>query len=214
MKRLRHFDHTPEDQAVADAFRAMLAAVREPEPWTPGHAQDVAVRIGSHVERAHPRPGDEDGPVIAVALIHPDIPHTPYDRSYNTGWLRCETSTILGTWHPAYRLLTHAAAGLELPDNIGMRAAHYSVEVAARCPGGADSILLRLGPYTKTSLASRDADRLTTELEGQAATLAPGFVVTAKSAPFDFDDRESYYDPDQTDVVELLLRAVAGSAAI
>ncbi|MEE1931206.1 hypothetical protein V1J52_24010 [Streptomyces sp. TRM 70351] len=26
----------PEDQTVHDAFRAMLAAVRAPQPWTPG----------------------------------------------------------------------------------------------------------------------------------------------------------------------------------
>ncbi|MEU9032576.1 hypothetical protein AB0D46_34740 [Streptomyces sp. NPDC048383] len=37
----------------------------------------------------------------AAALIHPDIPHLPYGRRYDIGWLRCETSTILGTWHPA-----------------------------------------------------------------------------------------------------------------
>lgn len=29
---------SPEDQAVVDAFRAMLAAVRDPEPWMPGRA--------------------------------------------------------------------------------------------------------------------------------------------------------------------------------
>ncbi|MFC9636147.1 hypothetical protein ACFTY8_44915 [Streptomyces mirabilis] len=24
----------------------MLAALRDPEPWTPGHCQDLAVRVG------------------------------------------------------------------------------------------------------------------------------------------------------------------------
>ncbi|MEC4574236.1 hypothetical protein [Streptomyces virginiae] len=40
---------------VVDQFRAMLAAVRSPEPWTPGSGQDVAVRIGP-VHRARPPP--------------------------------------------------------------------------------------------------------------------------------------------------------------
>ncbi|MEU1194530.1 hypothetical protein [Streptomyces sp. NPDC005859] len=40
---------TPEDQAVVEAFRAMLTAVRNPEPWTPGRAQGVAVRIGPFI---------------------------------------------------------------------------------------------------------------------------------------------------------------------
>ncbi|MDQ1013394.1 hypothetical protein QFZ82_007962 [Streptomyces sp. V4I23] len=68
MKRLfRRCGHTPgtltpEDQAVVDQFRAMLAAVRNPQPWTPGHAQDVAVRIGPFVERAHPRPATTTAP--------------------------------------------------------------------------------------------------------------------------------------------------------
>ncbi|MGO4419437.1 hypothetical protein AB4Z54_11990, partial [Streptomyces sp. MCAF7] len=47
---------TPEDQAVVDQFRAMLAAVRDPEPWTPGHAQDITVRVGPFIERARPPP--------------------------------------------------------------------------------------------------------------------------------------------------------------
>lgn len=83
----------------------MLATVRNPQPWTPGHAQDVAVRIGPFMERAHPRPGDDHGPdVIAVAPVHPDTPHTTtYAHRYtSTGWLRCYTSTILGTWQPAW----------------------------------------------------------------------------------------------------------------
>ncbi|WP_259407480.1 hypothetical protein [Streptomyces akebiae] len=38
---------------MVDAFRAMLAALREPEAWTPGLAQNVAVRVGPFIERAH-----------------------------------------------------------------------------------------------------------------------------------------------------------------
>ncbi|MFJ5726422.1 IS1380 family transposase [Streptomyces sp. NPDC093149] len=64
------------DQAVVDQFRVMLAAVRAPQPWTPGRAQDIAVRIGPYVERAHTRPGDDHGTdMIAVALVPPDTPH-------------------------------------------------------------------------------------------------------------------------------------------
>lgn len=37
---------TSEDQAAVNAFRAMLAALRSPEPWTSGHNQDVAIRVG------------------------------------------------------------------------------------------------------------------------------------------------------------------------
>ena len=63
---------SPEDQAVVDQFRATLTALRNPEPWAPGSAQDIAVRVGPFVERAHTRPGDDHGPdVIAVALVHP-----------------------------------------------------------------------------------------------------------------------------------------------
>ncbi|MFE2675046.1 hypothetical protein [Streptomyces hygroscopicus] len=117
MKRrlFRHCSHvpgalTPEGQAVVDQFRAMLAALRDPQPWTPGHAQDLAVRIGPFAERAHTRPGDNHGPeMIAVALVHPDTPH---DVAYlhgrrldhtERGWLRCETTAIPGVWRPATR---------------------------------------------------------------------------------------------------------------
>ncbi|WP_406016271.1 hypothetical protein OG520_38765 [Streptomyces sp. NBC_00984] len=59
----------PEDRAVVDAFRAMLAAVRDLEPWTPERTQNVAVRVGPFIELAHPRPGDgHDTGMIAVAL--------------------------------------------------------------------------------------------------------------------------------------------------
>ncbi|GHI33200.1 hypothetical protein [Streptomyces daghestanicus] len=41
IRRFRRCGHapgaiSPEDQAVVDQFRAMLTAVRNPEPWTPG----------------------------------------------------------------------------------------------------------------------------------------------------------------------------------
>ncbi|MFD8026411.1 hypothetical protein ACFV6G_39095 [Streptomyces lavendulae] len=195
----------------------MLAAVRSPEPWEPGNGRDVAVRVGPFIERAHPRPGDDRGTeVIVVALVHPDIPNAAahlHGRQLgytDRGWLRCETTAILGAWQPAYAMLTHAAAGLPLPEDVGMPPAHYAVDVEAREPDGSGFTFLRLGPYTQTWLASRDADRLNTELEGQAATVVPGFVVTAKCAPFDFSDRENYSDPYRTDVTSLLAAAIAG----
>lgn len=211
---------SPEDQAVVDAICAMLTAVRNPEPWTPGHAQDIAVRVGPFIERAHPRPGDDHGTdQIAVALVHPDTPHAAAylhggQLGYtDKGWLRCETTAILGTWQPAYAMLTHAAVNLPLPDDVGMDPAHYGVHVEARRADGTGFTLLRLGPYTQTWLASRDADHLNTELAGKAATVIPGFTVTAKEAPFDVSDHESYADPHDVDVAALLADAVAGVSA-
>ncbi|MGW0395848.1 hypothetical protein ACWDYJ_34260, partial [Streptomyces sp. NPDC003042] len=93
----------------------------------------------------------------------------------------------------------------------GMAPAHSGVHVEARQPDGYGFTLLRLGPYTQTWLASRDADRLTTELEGQAATVVPGFTVTAKRAPFDFGDRENYSDPYRADAAVLLAAALVGA---
>ncbi|MEU7649922.1 hypothetical protein [Streptomyces huasconensis] len=67
---------SPEDQTFIDQFRAMLTALRKPEPGTPGSAQHIAVRIGRLVERAHLCPGDDHGPgTLVVALVHPDTPH-------------------------------------------------------------------------------------------------------------------------------------------
>jgi hypothetical protein len=57
-------------------------------------------------------------------------------------------------------MLTHAAAGLPLPDDVGMAPAHYSAHVEARRSDNTGYTLLRLGPYTQTWLASRDADRM------------------------------------------------------
>ncbi|MEU0119408.1 hypothetical protein ABZ137_38450 [Streptomyces bobili] len=201
---------TPEDQAAVDQFHALLAALRDPQPWTPGQSQDIAVRVGPFVERAHPRTGDDQGPdVIAVALQHPSGSYLPYGERYRKlGWLRCETTTILGAWQPAYEPLTHAAAGLDLPDDVGMAPANYGIDVEARRSDGTGYTLLRIGPYFQTWLASRDAERLSTELAGKAATVLPGFTVTAKAAPFDDSDHESYDDPYATDAAVLLAAAI------
>lgn len=202
--------------AVLKQVLAMLAAVRNPQPWTPGTAQDIAVRVGPFVERAHIRPGDDHGPdLIAVALVHPDTPHAAAYlhgrqlRYTERGWLRCQTNSILGAWQPGYAMLTHATAGLPLPDDVGMEPAHYGVHVEARRSDNTGFTLLRLGPYTQTWLASRDADRINTELEGQAATVIPGFAVTAKEAPFHVSDHESYADPYGADIAALLADAIA-----
>jgi hypothetical protein len=216
MKRLfRRCSHAPDaispkDQAIVDAFREMLAALRNPEPWTPGWCQDVAVRVGPFIERARTRPGDDHGPdLIAVALVHPDTPHAGYTHRYaSKGWLRCETSKILGVWQSAYAILTHAAAGLDLPSDVGMEPAHYAVYVEARREDGTGFTLLRLGPYTQARHACQDADRLNTELDGKAATVVPGFTVTARNAPFDVSDHKQFRDPYEADTAVLLAAAV------
>ncbi|WP_048910634.1 hypothetical protein, partial [Streptomyces sp. NRRL WC-3744] len=112
-RRFRRCGHgpgalTPEDHAVVDQFRAILAAVRDPEPWAPGRSQDIAVRVGRFIECAHTRPGDDQGTeMIAIALVHPDTPHAAAYRHgrqlgyADRGWLRCETTAILGLWQPA-----------------------------------------------------------------------------------------------------------------
>ncbi|MEU0002138.1 hypothetical protein ABZ069_35055 [Streptomyces microflavus] len=196
---------SPEDQVVIDAFRSMLATLRTPEPWTPGTTHPIAVRVGAAVERARPRPGDSDGPdVIAIALEHPDGPHTPYGAAYRRlGWLRCDTTAILGTWSPAYAPLTHAASGLDLPATIGMDPAHYAVHVQAHTTGPAGT-LLRLGPYTQTGHATRDADRLTALLDARQLTAAPGTRLTAATAPFHAVRHHQYTDPAGADVDALL----------
>ncbi|MET8502900.1 hypothetical protein [Streptomyces microflavus] len=194
-----------EDQVVIDAFRSMLAALRTPEPWTPGTTHPIAVRVGAAVERARPRPGDSDGPdVIAIALEHPDGPHTPYGAAYRRlGWLRCDTATILGTWSPAYAPLTHAASGLDLPATIGMDPAHYAVHVQAQTPDAVRT-LLRLGPYTQTGHATRDADRLTDLLDARQPTPAPGTRLSAVTTAFRADRHHQYTDPAGADVDALL----------
>ncbi|MDV5143234.1 hypothetical protein R1T08_02645 [Streptomyces sp. SBC-4] len=204
---------TPEDQAVVDAFLAMLAARRSPAPWTPG--QDVAVRVGPFLERGHIRPGDDYGPdVVAIALQHPDGPHAPYAERYHTrGWLRCETTRIIGAWNPAYAVLTHAHAGFDLPDDTGMEPAHYAVLVDARKPDGTGYTILRLGPYTQTEHTVRDADRLTAALDAQESVLIPGFTIVAQPAPYDPNNHARFTDPYETDAVALLAAAVEGAAA-
>lgn len=194
---------SPEDQAVVDAFRAMRAARKNPQSWTPGNNQYIALQIGPFVERAHPRPGDDHGPdIIAVALVHPDDPHVRYgDRYTRKGWLRCETSTILGTWDPAYWMLTHAAAGLDLPTEVGMPPAHYAVHVAQR-PAELGQLLLRIGPYTQCHHAERDAERLNAQLQNAASE------AVAQAVPFDISDHAAYHDPYVEDTDALLATTI------
>ncbi|MFD4260730.1 hypothetical protein ACFWR9_24685 [Streptomyces sp. NPDC058534] len=227
IRRFRRCGHapgaiSPEDQAVVDQFRATLTALRSPEPWAPGSARDIAVRIGPFVERAHTRPGDDHGPdLIAVALVHPDTPHAAaylHGRQLGyteCGWLRCKTSTILGFWQPGYAMLTHAAADLPLPADIGMELAHYALYIEARkCDDSLDGYtLLRLGPYTQTRHAQQDYDRLTAALDGRETTISPGFRVTARFGPFDVSDHQLFADPYEADAVALLDAALAGVSA-
>jgi hypothetical protein len=156
---------------VVDAFRAMLTALRAPQPWTPGHAQDIAVRVGPFIERAHTRPGDDHDPeMIAVALVHPDTPHAAAHLNgrqlgyTDRGWLRCETAAIVGAWQPGYAMLTHAAAGLPLPDDLGMDPAPCDLHIEARRRDGNGCTLLSVGPYTQTPHAQQDHDRITVAL--------------------------------------------------
>ncbi|WP_328743561.1 hypothetical protein OG436_39215 (plasmid) [Streptomyces caniferus] len=209
---------SPEDQAVADQFRTMLTALRNPQPWTPGGTQDIAVRVGPFVERAHTRPGDDHGPdMIAVTLVHPHTPHAAahlHGRQLGYtehGWLRCETTAILGVWHPGYTMLTHAAAGLPMPDDIGMEPAHYALYIEARKRDNSldGSTLLRLGPYTQTRHAQQDYDRLTAALDGRQTSLVPGHRVSARFGPFDVSDHRLFADPYEADAVALLDAAIA-----
>ncbi|MFK0120802.1 hypothetical protein [Streptomyces sp. NPDC090994] len=228
MKRLlRRCGHvpvalSPEDQAVADQIRATLTALRSPQPWAPGGAQDIAVSIGPFFERAHTRPGGDDGPdLIAVALVHPDTPHAGahlHGRRLGyteRGWLRCQTTTTLGLWQPGYAMLTHAAANLPLPDDVGMDPAHYALYTEARRRD--DSLdgytLLRHGPYTQTRHAQQDHDRITTALDGRETTLVHEHRVSVRYAPFDVSDHHLFADPYEADAVALLDAAVAGVSA-
>ncbi|MDQ1013395.1 hypothetical protein QFZ82_007963 [Streptomyces sp. V4I23] len=159
--------------------------------------------------------------MIAVALVHPDTPHAAaylHGRQLgytDRGWLCCETTAILGTWQPGYAMLTHAAAGLPLPDDIGMEPAHYALYIEARKRD--DSLdgypLLRLGPYTQTRHAQQDHDRITAALDGRETTLVPGHRVSARYAPFDVSDHHLFADPYEADAVALLDAAVAGTSA-
>ncbi|MFJ7062880.1 hypothetical protein ACIQVA_35255 [Streptomyces microflavus] len=191
IRPFRRCGHAPgtlsaQDQTVVDQFRATLTALRNPQPWAPGRSQDIAVRIGPFVERAHTRPGDDHSPeMIAVALVHPAAPHAAAYRNgrqlgyTERGWLRCQTSSILGIRQPSYETLTHAAANLLQPDDLGMDPARYALCIEARkrddSPDG--HTLLRLGPYTQTGHAQQDHDRLTAALDRQETTLVPGRAV-------------------------------------
>ncbi|MGW3060718.1 hypothetical protein ACWC98_32965 [Streptomyces goshikiensis] len=64
--------------------------------------------------------------------------------------------------------------------------------------------------YTQTWLASRDAERLNTALEGRAGTIVPESTITAAAAPFDVSGYESYSDPYKTEAATLLATALAG----
>lgn len=168
---------SPEDQAAVDDFLALLPLLKNPQPWTPGSGEDVAVRVGPFIERGHPRPGDDHGPdVFALALVHPDTPHAPYDRRYNRGWLRCERRLIFGAWHSAYRVLTHIACGLDLPDQP-LPPAHYAVHITR-----SGRPLLRIGPYNQCGQAARDAARMHQQLQDIGEDAA-----SAETAPFDVD---------------------------
>jgi hypothetical protein len=112
-------------------------------------------------------------------------------------------------------MLTHAAAGLPLPDDIGMDPAHYVLYIEARKRDDSRDgfTLLRLGPYTQTRHAQRDFDRLTATLEGRETTVVPGYRVSARYAPFDVSDHQLFADPYEADAVALLDGAVAGVSA-
>ncbi|MEW2623651.1 hypothetical protein [Streptomyces sp. NPDC048106] len=62
---------SPEDQAIADQFRATLTALLHPMSWTPGGAQDIAVRIPVTAMR-HPAAA-----VTAAGIPNPDEDGTP-----------------------------------------------------------------------------------------------------------------------------------------
>ncbi|MGZ0200584.1 hypothetical protein ACNFR7_10400 [Streptomyces sp. RM1] len=227
IRRFRRCGHapgalSPGDQAVVDRFRAMLTALRNPEPWTPGSARDIAVRVGPFIERAHTRPGDDHGPdMIAVTLVHPDTPHAGaylHGRQLgytDRGWLRCNTTSILGFWQTGYAMLTHAAAGLPLPDDVGMEPAHYALYIEARRRDDSRDgyTLLRLGPYTQTRHAQQDHDRITAALDGRETTLVPGHRISARFGPFDVSDHQLFPDPYEADAVALLAAAVEGVTA-
>ncbi|MEU4655054.1 hypothetical protein AB0G32_14140 [Streptomyces sp. NPDC023723] len=160
--------------------------------------------------------------MIAVTLVHPGTPHAGaylHGRQLGyteRGWLRCKTTEILGVWQPGYAMLTHAAAGLPLPDDVGMEPAHYALHIEARRRRD-DSLdgftLLRLGPYTQTRQAQQDYDRLTAALDGRETTLVPGHRVSVRFGPFVVSDYQKFADPYEADAVALLDAAVAGMSA-
>lgn len=108
----------PGDHKAVAAFTAMLAARKQPAPWT-GRG-DVAVRItpdGRGLERGRPteeQPADADP--VALVLIHPDT------ETALTGTLHCARSRIHGAWIDPYRLLTHALAGRTIDPDLTLEA--------------------------------------------------------------------------------------------
>jgi hypothetical protein len=101
---------TTADQAVVDAFKKMLIARKEPAPWTEG--DDLAVQVPNGVERARLQPGQDPGAdIVDLVLIHPDT------GEVLTRPMPCPRPLILGPWEQAYRPLTHAAVGQQLPDS-------------------------------------------------------------------------------------------------
>ncbi|MFJ9931347.1 hypothetical protein ACIRU5_35685 [Streptomyces misionensis] len=102
-RRFRRCGHgpgvlAPEYQAVADQFCAMLTALRNPEPWTPGSARDIAVRVGPFVERARTRPGD-------VTPSPWSMPVAPAAARSSEG---LRYVLVFGVVAPAFRHGTHA----------------------------------------------------------------------------------------------------------
>jgi hypothetical protein len=183
----------PDDQVVVDAFRSMLAALKQPEPWQPGTATDVAVRLGALVERGHPRPGDDTGPVIALALVHPDDGN-PLGRG---GWLTCEREQILGAWDPAYRMLTHIGSNVPLPENP-LPPAHYAVHITR--PGHAEP--MKIGPFHEAHVTSTVA--------WQLRSLLPHAAVD--TALFSVNRNNEYTSPeDLPDLLDLLLAVLASA---
>jgi hypothetical protein len=129
--------------------------------------------------------------------------------------LRCETVKILGLWSPAYAPLTHAAAVLDLPDDVGMEPAHYALYIEARKRDDSRDgfTLLRLGPCTQTRHAQQDYDRLTAALDGWEATVVPGHRASVRYAPFDVSDHQLFVDPYGAEVAALRADAVARVSA-
>ncbi|MFJ5548613.1 hypothetical protein [Streptomyces sp. NPDC093225] len=152
--------------------------------------------------------------MIAVALVHPDTDHAAgylhgcHFGYTDRGWL----ATLRNDRDPRSRPTRYSPTPpcLPLPHDAGMAPAHYSVHVEARRTDDTSyTTLLRLGHYTQTWLASRDADRLDTELARRAAFLIPSFTVTPKDTAFDASDYDSYTDSHDADVTCLLAAAVA-----
>lgn len=180
---------SPADQTAVGEFRALLAALKNPLPWTGN--EDVAVQIGPFIERGRPRPGDDHGPTaLAVALVDPQ----DGGRPIGTGWLRCDRQLIIGAWHPDFWPLTHTANGLPLPDQP-LPPAHYAVHITH---GGRP--LLMIGPYTQCHQADHDA----AHLRRRAALATGSDPITITAAPFNFEAVDAYCDPHTTNVDQLL----------